>query len=105
MTAVLPPLLYLSQPTCVVAGNGQQLYIADKANNRIQEVAYSNHTEFGISMTAGDIYTIAGSSTGSGGYSGNGGAATSALLDYPEQITLDNSFDLYIADTEQRPRP
>ena len=89
----------LSQPTCVVAGNGQQLYIADKANNRIQEVAYSNHTEFGISMTAGDIYTIAGSSTGSGGYSGNGGAATSALLDYPEQIALDNSFDLYIADT------
>jgi RHS repeat-associated protein len=89
----------LSQPTCVVAGNGQQIYIADRANSRVQEVAYSNHTEFGISMTAGDIYTIAGSATGSGGYSGNGGAATSALLDYPEQITLDSSFDLYIADT------
>ena len=89
----------LAQPTCVVAGNGQQIYIADWANNRIQEVAYSNHTEFGISMTAGDIYTIAGSSTGSHGYSGNGGAATSALLDYPEQVTLDSSFDLYIADT------
>ena len=89
----------LSHPASVIAGNGQQVYIADTWNNRIQEVAHTNHTEFGISMTAGDIYTIAGSSTGSQGYSGNGGAATSALLDQPEQVALDGSFDLYIADT------
>jgi RHS repeat-associated protein len=90
---------YLSDPTSVFSSNGQQLYIADEANNRIQEVAYSGHTEFGIPMTAGDIYTIAGSATGSHGYSGNGGLATSALLNAPTQIALDSSHNLYIADT------
>jgi YD repeat-containing protein len=90
---------YLSDPTSVVSSNGQQIYIADEANNRIQEVAYSGHTEFGMTMTAGDIYTIAGSATGSHGYSGNGGLATSALLNASEQIALDSSHNLYIADT------
>ena len=90
---------YLSDPTSVVSSNGQQVYIADGANNRIQEVAYSSHTEFGISMTVGDIYTIAGSATGSHGYSGNGGLATSALLNAPNEVALDSSHNLYIADT------
>ena len=48
-------------------------------------------------MTADDIYTIAGSSTGSSGYTGNGGAATSAKLDVPAGLAFDSSGDLYIA--------
>ena len=35
-------------------------------------------------MTAGDIYTVAGSAAGYGGQIGNGGPATSALLSSPE---------------------
>jgi RHS repeat-associated protein len=89
----------LDDPQSVTAGNGQQLYIADSGNSRVQEVAQTTHTEWGIAMTADDIYTIAGSSAGTAGFSGDGGAATSALLDTPGQVALDSSDDLYIADS------
>jgi YD repeat-containing protein len=88
----------LDWPSGVLIGNGGQLYVADYGNNRVQEVAATTHTEWGQSMTANDIYTIAGSATGSGGFSGDGGAATSAELLGPFTIALDSSDDLYIAD-------
>jgi trimeric autotransporter adhesin len=89
----------LNYPTSVLAGNGGQLYVADSFNNRVQEVARTAHTEFGQSMTANDVYTVAGNAAGNSGYSGDGGAATSALMDYPLQAVLDASGDLVIADT------
>ena len=89
----------LDFPTAVTAANSQQLYVTDSGNNRIQEVARTAHTEFGQSMTANDAYTIAGSSSGTGGFSGDSGAATSALLEAPTQVALDGSFDVYIVDT------
>ena len=89
----------LKTPAAVVADSAGNLYIADKANNRVQEVAATTHTQWGISMTAGDIYTIAGSSSGSSGHTGDGGAATSALLSGPAGVALDSSGNLYIADT------
>jgi YD repeat-containing protein len=77
------------------AGN---IYIADRSNNRVQELAATTHTQFAISMTAGDIYTIAGSSSGTAGHSGNGGVATSALLDGPAKVLVDGSGNVYIGD-------
>ena len=53
---------------------------------------------FGQSMTAGHMYTIAGSSAGSSGNSGNGGPATSALLDNPADIVVDTSGNVYFTD-------
>ena len=50
------------------------------------------------STTANDIYTIAGSSTGTAGSSGDGGAATSAVLSGPAGLGVDPSGNLYIAD-------
>lgn len=88
---------YLTGPTSVICANSTQLCIADSGNNRIQEVAHSTHTEWGNNMTANDIYTIAGAAGGTGGFSGDGGAATSALLNNPGQVTW--TGDLYIADT------
>ena len=55
------------------------MYIADTDNNRIRKVTVST----------GIITTIAG--TGSGSYSGDGGAATSATLKYPHGVALDAS--------------
>jgi len=86
----------LDQPTGVIAGNGTQLYIADNADNRVEEVARSAHAEWGISMTVNAIYTIAG--TGNGFFYGDGGLATSAALHAPMTVALDGSFNLYIAD-------
>ena len=47
----------------------------------------------------GDIYTVAGSSTGATGYSADGGPATSALLAGPFSIAVDPSGALYLTDT------
>jgi secreted PhoX family phosphatase len=83
------------------------VYISDTAGNRIEEIPGSSGTQWGISMTAGDMYTIAGSPTGAYGQSGNGtpdeagvhGAASSSLLSHPEGLAFGPSGDLYIADT------
>ncbi|MBF0456993.1 MAG: hypothetical protein HQK99_03760 [Nitrospirae bacterium] len=70
------------------------LYIADIYNRRVRVVANVEGTYLGVAMTAGNIYTIAGN--GTSGYSGDGGAATSATLD-PVGLTVDSAGSLYIA--------
>ena len=55
------------------------VYIADYGNHRIRKVTVST----------GIIITIAG--TGTGSYSGDDGAATSATLSYPRNVALDSS--------------
>ena len=89
----------LDDPGQVWAGNGN-LYIADTGNNRIQEVAGATETERGVSMTDTYVYTVAGSSNATGGYSGDGGAARSAELNQPGGLWIDGSDDVYIPDTE-----
>jgi trimeric autotransporter adhesin len=76
-----------SSPDDVTADASGNIYIADSSNNRIRMVTKSN----------GIINTVAG--TGSSGYSGDGGQATSAALNYPRGITADTSGNIYIADT------
>ena len=65
------------------------LFIADLYNNRIRKVD-----------TNGMITTVAGvgPSGGLGSYSGDGGAATNASLDYPYGVAVDASGNLFIAD-------
>jgi RHS repeat-associated protein len=88
----------LRTPSGLAVDADGNVYIADTANNRIQEIAAKTHTQWGIAMTAGDIYTIAGSASGTSGSTGNGGVATAALLRGPTGVILDASGDLYIAD-------
>ncbi|OFV96445.1 MAG: hypothetical protein A3H28_01925 [Acidobacteria bacterium RIFCSPLOWO2_02_FULL_61_28] len=64
------------------AGN---LYIADNSNQRIRKVSPD-----------GVISTVAGN--GRGGFSGDGGPATSASLSNPTGVALDNAGNLYVAD-------
>jgi hypothetical protein len=42
-------------------------------------------------MTAGDIYTVAG--TGTAGFSGDGGPATRAKFDEPGSVAVDGAGD------------
>jgi hypothetical protein len=89
----------LDDPAAVAVDSAGDVYIADSGNNRIQEVFASGGQEWGQSMTAGDIYTIAGSSSGASGRSANGTAGGSSKLNNPQGITIDGSGDMYIADT------
>jgi len=66
------------------AGN---LFISDSNNQRIRKV--NGATQI--------ISTIAGN--GSPGFSGDGGPATSAMLDTPADVKLDGAGNMYIADS------
>ena len=74
----------LDLPAWVVAGASGDLFISD--HQRIRRVD-----------SAGIITTVAGN--GTEGYSGDGGAATNAVLNSPGGITVDASGNLFIADT------
>jgi RHS repeat-associated protein len=89
----------LQTPYGVAADPAGDLFIADTDNNRVQELASYTHTQYGIAMTAGDVYTVAGSASGQGGHSGDGGPATSALLSAQFGIAMDSNGDLYIDDS------
>jgi RHS repeat-associated protein len=90
---------FLDLPIGVELDSAGNLYIADLANNRIQEVAAATHAQWGQQMTGGDMYTIAGSATSANGDSGDGGPATAALLDGPQSIAVDPSGDVYFTDS------
>ena len=64
------------------------IYIADLSNHRIRKATVST----------GIISTIAG--TGTAGYSGDNGAATSATLSFPYGVGLDTAGNVYIADMD-----
>lgn len=75
----------LSYPQSIALDGAGNMYIADSDNQVIRKVS-----------TAGIISTIGGNGLG---YSGDGGAATNAEMEYPEGIALDPAGNLYIADS------
>ncbi|MGD0567132.1 MAG: hypothetical protein ABSA78_01905 [Candidatus Sulfotelmatobacter sp.] len=76
----------LNGPSGVYVDSSGDIFIADTLNNRIREVTASN----------GNITTVAGN--GTAGYSGDGGAATSAELNNPSGVFVDAAGNIYIAD-------
>ena len=77
----------LYNPTGVATDASCNVYIADEYNYRVRK----------ITISTGIISTIAGS--GAAGYSGNGGAATSATFFSPHHVALDVTGNVYIADS------
>ena len=86
----------LNSPTGVTLDGMGNLYIADYMGARVLMVAAETGTVLGQSVTAGDIYTVAGN--GTAGYSGDGGAAIMAELNSPMGVAVDGAGNLYIAD-------
>jgi sugar lactone lactonase YvrE len=73
-------------PSAIIFDPQGNLYLAETANHVIRKVD-----------TTGMITTIAG--TGTQGFSGDAGPATTAQLDSPQGLALDTNQNLYIADT------
>jgi sugar lactone lactonase YvrE len=74
----------LNAPSDVALDDAGNLFIADSSNQRVRKVS------------GGIITTVAGN--GTAGYSGDGGPATSAELNFPTSIALDVASHLYISD-------
>ena len=68
-----------------IDGNGN-IYVADSGNAAIRKIA----------LASGVVTTVAG--TGSDGFAGDGGFATSALLNSPAGVAVDGAGNLFIAD-------
>ena len=73
-------------PLGVVVDTAGNVYIADSYNNRIRKVTID-----------GVINTVAGN--GTLGFTGDGGPATAAELNYPYGVAVDTAGNLYIADS------
>ena len=76
----------LNGPQRAVVDNAGNIYIADYSGNEVQKVT----------AASGNIGIVAGN--GTGGYSGDGGAATSTEIHGPSGIGIDGSGNIYIAD-------
>ena len=80
----------LCAPSGVFVDGAENIFIADTNNFAIREIAASTI----------DIITTVAGTLGVGGYSPNGTLATSANLNYPSNILVDGSGNIYIADTD-----
>ena len=85
----------LYKPLQVIVDAAGNLVFCDERDNRIRVIPVKTGTFYGQAMTAGDIYTIAG--TGKRGTTGDGGPATRAEVGEPAGITLDALGNLLIA--------
>ncbi len=79
----------LAYPDGVAVDATGDLFIADNLNERVRKVS-----------TNGTITTVAGN--GALGYSGDGGPATNASMHFPDDVAVDTSGNLFIADTGNR---
>lgn len=85
-----------SSGTTVAFDPSGNLVVADAGNSRVRLVAVRSGRFYGQNMTAGDIYTIAGS--GVQGFSGDGGPAVKADLGLPSSAGVDHDGNVLIID-------
>ena len=78
----------LAEPYSVAEDSAGSIYVADLGNNRIRRITNP--------IPNGTITTVVG--TGSMGYTGDGGPATSATLAAPTDVVVDNAGNIWIAD-------
>ena len=98
--AVRPLQLSLGLYGLVIDEAGNVL-VTDYYDDLMYTVAASTGVYYGQSMTSGHIYLIAGTN-GSYGFVGDSGAATSAYLYQPTDLTLDRQGDIIFGDSHNQ---
>ncbi|MEZ6059117.1 MAG: hypothetical protein R3C19_02025 [Planctomycetaceae bacterium] len=78
----------LNGPLAVVVDDDGNVFIADAGNHRVRR----------IDAVTGIITTVAG--TGTGGFGGDNGPATDALLNFPVDLAFANDGSLFVSDHE-----
>lgn len=79
----------LTAPAGIATDAAGNIFFADPGRHIVRKIDVN-----------GIISTIAGTPATSGGYSGDGGQASSATLNYPTDVALDNQGNLFIADRD-----
>jgi len=77
----------MNGPIGVILDASGNVYFADSANSSVRMIG-----------TSGNISTVAGTSGTSGTYTGEGGPATSAVMNTTYYLSIDGSGIIYIAD-------
>lgn len=77
----------LNGPIKISMDSHGNIFISDFNNNRVREVLAST----------GNIQTVAGN--GTAGFSGDGGPATNAELNFPRGVVVDRTGNIFITDT------
>ncbi len=81
----------LNYPTAVFVDGSGNIFIADSGNNVIEKVA-------AVVVEGTPAFTVV-AGTGTAGFTGNGGPATTAELNAPSGVFLDSSGNIFIADS------
>ena len=89
----------MSLPSGVVMDRRGIVFIADSANHRIRAVNRRPRPTVvaGVAIGGGHIATVAG--TGAAGFSGDGGRALAARLNYPTELAVDDDGNVLVVDT------
>jgi len=82
-------LAALNNPQGLAVDAAGDLYLTDTGHNLVREVV----------AATGNIQIVAGTAGQPGGFGGDGGLATSALLNAPTGLALDATGNLYISDS------
>lgn len=83
---ILATAAQINNPSALAFDDNGDLYFTDRINHRIRK----------ITMSTGIISTVAG--TGTGGYNGDGIPATTAQINFPNEVSFDADGNLFIAD-------
>jgi hypothetical protein len=86
----------LDTPSATFIDHAGNLYIGDSINPRVRFVPKTGGTYFGQSMTANNIYTIAGN--GILGYLADNVDATSTQIGNPSSLSVDAGGNVYFVD-------
>ncbi|MBC7541283.1 MAG: hypothetical protein H7338_00980 [Candidatus Sericytochromatia bacterium] len=98
-TGGLSTAVSLNAPGDAVVDGLGNVIVCDTGNDQVRMICTAPGTSYGITMTAGNTYTLAGGGTAAAPGFGDGLIGTGAQLNKPQGLALDGAGNLYIADT------